>query len=124
MAAQAQPNYLANKDCDVRTIQLNTAIEAGYAVGYDGNLPVAGGSIQGILRYGGEAGDHVPCTTSNTASAIVGAVVTNGQDLAVDGAGKLIPAVSGNLIVARALDDSGAADLYITVELKTESIKA
>lgn len=124
MPGQASPFYLANKDDHVRTIQLTqSAVEAGYAVGYNGGLAIAGQSMQGISRQSGTVGDYIACTTSNTASAIVGAAVTNGQDLAVGAGGKLVPAVTGNYIVARALSDSNA-NLFITVEIKPEAIKA
>lgn len=123
MPAQAKPNYLANKDECCRTIQLQADIEAGYAVGYDGNLPTAGSSIRGVLKTSGVAGDYVTVTTGGEPSAIVGAAVSYGQDLATDATGKLVPAVSGDQIVARALDVSAAADLFITVELCKETIK-
>jgi hypothetical protein len=123
MPGQASPFYIANKDCQVRTVQLTAAVEAGYAVGYNGGLAIAGQSLQGIARQSGVAGDYIACTTSNTASAIVGAAVANGADLAVGAGGKLVPAVAGNYIVARALSDS-SANLFITVEIKPEAIKA
>jgi hypothetical protein len=122
MPGQASPFYLANKDCDVRTIQLTAPVEAGYAVGYNGGLAMAGQSMQGISRQSGIAGDYIACTTGNTASAIVGAAVTKGIDLAIGAGGKLVPAVAGNKIVARALDDSNA-DLFVTIEIKSEGNK-
>lgn len=122
MPGQASPFYLANKDANVRTVQLTVDIPAGYAVGYDGGFPTAGQEMQGISRQNGVAGDYVGCTTCNTASAIVGAAVTKGADLATGAGGKLVPAATGNYIVARALDDSDA-DLFITIEIKPEAIK-
>jgi hypothetical protein len=122
MPGQASPFYLANKDCDVRTVQLTAPVEAGYAVGYNGGLAIAGQSMQGISRQSGNVGDYIACTTGNTASAIVGAAVTSGIDLAVGAGGKLVPATTGNYIVARALSDSNV-NLFITVEIKPEAIK-
>ena len=122
MPGQVSPFYLANRDRDVRTVELAVDVMAGYAIGYDGNLATPGETMQGITRQNGLAGDCVGCTTDNTASAIVGAAVTNGMDLAVGAEGKLVPAVAGNYIVARALMDSDP-DLFITVEVKAEAIK-
>ena len=123
MSGQAQANFIATKDCDVRTIQLAADIDAGYAIGYDGNLAPAGGAMQGIARQNGLSGDYIGCTTDNTASAIVGAAVADGAELAVGADGKLVTAVTGNNIVARALSDSAAADLFIPVEVKSEGVK-
>lgn len=122
MPGQTSPFYLANKDSNVRTVKIATDISAGYCVGYNGELAVPGQEIQGISRHNAKEGDHIGCTTCNTASAIVGAAVNKGTDLAVGAEGKLVPAQSGNYIVARALDDSDA-DLFITVEIKPEAIK-
>lgn len=122
MPGQASPSYLANKDSDVRTVLLAADISAGYAIGYDGNLATPGQAMRGITRQNGKTGDFVGCTTSNTASAIVGAGVTIGIDLAIGTGGKLVPAATGNYVVARAEMD-GDADTFITIEIKPEAVK-
>ena len=122
MPGQASPYYLANKDSNVRTVELTADVEAGYAIGYNGGYAIAGAQMQGIARSDGKSGEFIGVTTSNTASAIVGAAVTNGAALAIGNGGKLVPAAAGNFIVARALDDSDP-DLFITVEIKPEAIQ-
>ena len=125
MPGQVEAHYQANKDEFVDSIVLTVALpDAGYAVSYTGGLPAAGEAILGVARTPGEIGDCIPVTRANTTSAITGAAIASvGLDLAVDAAGKFVPAVTGNQIVARSRDVAAATDEFITIQLVNEAIK-
>lgn len=125
MTGQAQANYIASNDQFVTGVNLAADTPAGYCVNTAGGFPAAGTAILGVTRAKGLAGDRVSVTTANTVPAISGAAIASEfLDLATDGNGKLIPATTGDQIVARSEGTASGADEYIRVRLNPEAIKA
>lgn len=92
-----------------------------YTAGTDGQgctlIAAAGGAIVGLLAEDVVAG--LPALVIETGVTVgqIGAAVTAGQQLAVNAASQLVPAVSGNVIVAVAQSGNANAGDYIAVLL-------
>jgi hypothetical protein len=108
---------------------LTPAVTSGYtrglAVAYtastDGQgatlVSAAGGAILGLLEEDAIAGLPVLVVESGQTVAQIGATVVAGEELAVNAAAQLIPAVTGNVIVGVALSGNPNAGDYICVLL-------
>jgi len=98
---------------------------ANLAVKYDANgdvvLAGAGDSAIGILTADTEAtvatGDRVTLAIKDIVLWKTGAAVDKGAELAADVAGKAVTAVATDFIVAIALEDAGAANKTIKVQI-------
>jgi hypothetical protein len=75
----------------------------------------AGEAIIGINEEDAVAGLPVAIIQQGQCVAQIGATVAAGQKLAVNAAGQLVPAVTGNVIVATALSGNPNAGDFITV---------
>ena len=85
-------------------------------------LSGAGEEMAGILQNNPVA--DVPCAAmvDGVSKAVTGAVVAAGAALMADANGKLITATTGNLILGRALGDSGGDLEVIAMLLKPEGV--
>jgi hypothetical protein len=94
------------------------AISENYAVGYDGNLPSAGGLIAGIARYDYAAGDQMSLHKVGIVKAIAGAAIAAaGTKLQVTATGKFITATNAGEVVAVAVGTASADGDEFLVEL-------
>jgi hypothetical protein len=92
-----------------------------YTTGTDGQgctlVAAAGGAIAGLLEEDVVAGLPAKVVEAGQTVAQIGAAVTAGQELAVNATAQLVPAVSGNVIVAVAQSGNPNAGDYICVLL-------
>lgn len=90
------------------------------AVKYDasGNIVLAGAGERsvGILQNAPINGEAAEIEESGYSKAVLGAVVTAGQELAANAAGLLVPAAVGNAVVAVA-KHGGAANQIVGVRV-------
>ena len=85
--------------------------------------PAAGGQILGILQNNPMVGEAAQVMEAGVSKAKAGGIFVAGDKLAVDVNGNFVLAVTGNLIVAIALE-TGAAGVISTVLLKNMGIHA
>jgi hypothetical protein len=100
-----------------------TPMQRGLAVVYGSDqfhaakVAAAGGAILGIVEEDAVAGLPVSVVLQGQCVAQIGAAVTPLQKLAVNASAELVPAASGDVIVATALSGNPNAGDFITVLL-------
>lgn len=99
------------------------ALTQGRCVTYAGATAGAGAVVAGIAEYDGAIGDEVTLTVSALQlPAIAGADITVGQPLASDATGRLVPAVTTNYVVGRAVKAATGANSVVIVRLTHEGL--
>ena len=101
----------------------STALTRGLAVIYTAGTDGQGASLQttagadvvGIVAEDAIAGLPVLVVSHGPTVAEIGAAVVAGNSLAVNAQGQLVPAASGNVVVAKALSGNPNAGDFITV---------
>lgn len=98
-------------------------VTQGHCVTYAGDTAGAGLAVAGIAEYDGAIGDEVTLTVGALQlPAIAGAAITVGQPLASDATGRLVPALTGNYVVGRAVKPATGADTVVIVRLTHEGL--
>lgn len=113
--------HVAYKSIDDHTLIATSAVEIGVCVGYNA-APITSPTtpILGIVKSPGVPGQTFDVAVMGTTPARVGAAVNLGDPLTSDTQGRLIPAIAGQPIFARAKEPAASADLYIEVFITRE----
>lgn len=106
-------NYIAGTD--LRTKQFYGVVDT--AANTCGLQTSAGGRIIGILQNKPDLGQAASVRWEGVTKAAAGASFASAIELAVDATGRLIAAVTGNVVVGRSIDASGAAGAITSVRL-------
>lgn len=100
------------------TVAAAAVIAANRYVQGDGNYPAANGPALGVTRTSSAAaGDALPVDVLGTTIVESGGVVTAGNPVMVDAAGRVLNRTSTNTIVARALSSASALGQLVEVLL-------
>jgi hypothetical protein len=92
------------------TVVATGNLTRGCGIGWDGALPAAGASIQGIANTNIATGFVGQCNVGPTSIAIAGAVLTTANlELQVDAQGRFIPKAAGKTVAMLKAGQTAAA---------------
>jgi hypothetical protein len=106
-------NYIAA--ADLRTKQFYAVVDTASNTA---NLQTsAGGRIIGILQNKPNLGEACSIRWEGVSKAAAGAAIAAAVELAVDATGRLITAVTGNVVVGRSTEAAGGAGVIFSARL-------
>jgi hypothetical protein len=106
-------NYIAGTD--LSTKQFFCCVDTGTNTA--GLQTTLGGRIIGIIQNKPKAAEAISVRWEGVSKAAAGATFAAAIELACDATGRLIAAVTGNAVVARSLEASGAVGAIVSVRL-------
>lgn len=113
--------HVAHKAIETRTVTLAGTATMGRAIGYDSlQVTAAAARAWGIATTSGIIGDRIGIVTEGSVPAEIGAAVTIGQPLTTNAAAKLIPATTGQYVLARALGAGSGDGKFIEIHITRE----